>query len=106
MMNNTAQYLQMMDLNGQAPTMQNISGQQGLYNQNMAAMKALGQQESSSKQGSPLQSLADALRAQQKPGLDLGKMRDAQGNILPNPSYATSGSVMANSSFNPYENLV
>ena len=43
-MDNVAQYLQMMDLNGQAPTMQNIGGQRDLYNQNMAAMNSLGQQ--------------------------------------------------------------
>lgn len=61
-MDNVAQYLQMMDLSGQSPTMQNISGQRDSYNQNMAAMKTLSQQALSNKQSSPLQSLADALR--------------------------------------------
>jgi hypothetical protein len=32
--------------------------------------------------------MADALRAQQKPGLALGQMKDAQGNIVPDPTYA------------------
>jgi hypothetical protein len=89
-MNNIAQYLQMMDLNGQTPTMQNIGGQRDLYNQNMTAMKALGQQALTDKQGSPMQSLADALRAQKKPGL--GQMVDAQGNIVIDPTYGTGAS--------------
>ena len=87
-MNNIAQYLQMMDLNSQLPTMQNIGVQHDLYNQNMAGMKELGQQALSGKTTSPLQSMADALRAQQKPGLALGQMKDAQGNIVPDPTYA------------------
>jgi len=87
-MDNIAQYLQMMDLNGQAPTMQNIGGQRDLYNQNMTAMKSIGQQALSGNQSSPLQSLADALRAQQKPGLALGQIRDNKGNIVPDPTYA------------------
>ena len=66
-MNNIAQYLQMMDVSGQNPAMQNIGGQRDLYNQNMTAMKALGQQALSDKQVSPLQSLADALRKSAKP---------------------------------------
>ena len=66
-MNNIAQYLEMMDLSGQGPTMQNISGQSDLYNQNMTAMKLLGQQALSDKQSSPMQSLADALRKQNDP---------------------------------------
>jgi hypothetical protein len=103
-MDNVAQYLQMLDLNGQAPTMQNIGGQQGLQQQNMAGMKAIGQQALGVTKGSPLQSLADALRAQKAPGL--GQMVDAQGNIVPDPSYGNGGSVMANPSFNPYENQV
>jgi len=87
-MDNIAQYLQMLDLSGQNPTMQNIGGQRDLYNQNMAGMKALNQQSLAGNQGSPLQSMADALRAQQKPGLALGQMKDAQGNIVPDPTYA------------------
>jgi hypothetical protein len=87
-MDNIAQYLQMLDLNGQNPTMQNIGAQRDLYNQNMAGMKALGQQSLAGNQSSPLQSMADALRAQQKPGLALGQMKDAQGNIVPDPTYA------------------
>jgi hypothetical protein len=66
-MDNIAQYLQMMDVNGQNPTMQDISGQRGLYQQNMNSMKALGQQALTDKQVSPLQSLADALRKNAKP---------------------------------------
>jgi len=87
-MDNVSQYLQMMDLSGQTPTMQNIGGQHDLYNQNMAAMKALSQQALSGKTASPLQSMADALRAQQKPGLALGQIKDVQGNIVPDPTYA------------------
>lgn len=94
----------MIDVSGQPSTMQNIGGQQGLHQQNMVGMKALGQQALSKQQNSPLQSLADALRAQKKPGL--GQMVDAQGNIVPDPSYGSGGSVMANPSFNPYENQV
>ena len=107
-MDNVAQYLQMMDLSGQGPTMQNIGGQRDLYTQNMGSMKALGQQALSGKQGSPLQSLADALRAQQKPGLGLGQMRDAQGNIVPDPTYGNinGSSVMQNPTYNPYENPI
>jgi hypothetical protein len=66
-MNNVAQYLEMMDLSGQGPTMQNIGGQRDLYNQNMTAIKALGQQALTDKPSSPLQSLADALRKNTKP---------------------------------------
>ena len=84
-MDNVAQYLQMMDLSGQNPAMQNISGQRDLYNQNMAAMRGLGQQALSGQTASPLQSLADALRAQKKPGL--GQVVDAQGNIVSDPTY-------------------
>jgi hypothetical protein len=84
-MNNVAQYLQMMDVSGQAPQMQNIGSQRDLYNQNMTGMKALGQQALSGKTTSPLQSLADALRAQKKPGL--GQMMDDKGNIVPDPTY-------------------
>jgi hypothetical protein len=86
-MDNVSQYLQMMDLSGQNPAMQNISGQRDLYNQNMSGMKTIGQQALGNTKGSPLQSLADALRAQKKPGL--GQMVDAQGNIVPDPTYAT-----------------
>jgi len=87
-MDNVSQYLQMLNVSGQDPTMQNIGGQRDLYNQNMNAMKALNQQALSDKQPSPLQSMADALRAQQKPGLALGQMRDNKGNIVPDPTYA------------------
>jgi hypothetical protein len=66
-MDNIAQYLQMMDVSGQNPTMQDISGQRNLYQQNMNSMKALGQQSLADKQVSPLQSLADALRKSAKP---------------------------------------
>jgi hypothetical protein len=93
-MDNVAQYLQMLDVSGQNPAMQNINGQRDLYNQNMSAMQALSQQALSGKQVSPLQSLADALRAQKKPGL--GQVVDAQGNIVPDPTYATG---------NPYKNM-
>jgi hypothetical protein len=103
-MDNIAQYLQMLNVSGQNPTMQDIGGQKGLYQQNMAGMKALGQQALSEKQTSPLQSMADALRAQKKPGL--GQIVDAQGNIVPDPSYGSGGSVMSNPLFNPYENPV
>lgn len=84
-MDNVAQYLQMIDLSGQTPQMQNISNQRDLYNQNMSAMKSLGQQSLTGKQVSPYQSLADALRTQKKPGL--GQMVDSQGNIVPDPTY-------------------
>jgi hypothetical protein len=87
-MDNIAQYLQMLNVSGQDPIMQNIGGQRDLYNQNMTGMKALNQQALSGKTTSPLQSMADALRAQQKPGLALGQMRDSQGNIVPDPTYA------------------
>jgi hypothetical protein len=103
-MDNIAQYLQMLDVSGQNPTMQDIGGQKGLYNQNMNAMKTIGQQALGNTKGSPLQSLADALRAQKTPGL--GQMVDAKGNIVPDPSYGSGGSVMANPTFNPYENPV
>jgi hypothetical protein len=89
-MDNVSQYLQMMDLSGQNPTMQNIGGQRDLYNQNMSAMQALSQQALSGKQTSPMQSLADALRAQQKPGL--GQIVDAKGNIVTDPTYGTGAS--------------
>ena len=107
-MNNVAQYLQMMDLSGQASPIQDISGQRGLYQQNMNSMKSLGQQALTGKQGSPLQSLADALRAQQKPGLGVGQMRDNQGNIVPDPTYGnvSGSSVMQNPTYNPYENPI
>lgn len=105
-MDNVAQYLQTLDLSGIAPAMQDISSQRNLYQQNMNAMKVLGQQALSDKQPSPLQSLADALRAQQKPGL--GQMVDAKGNIVPDPTYGNlnSSSVMQNPTFNPYENPI
>jgi type VI protein secretion system component VasK len=105
-MDNVAQYLQMMDLNGQTPTMQNIGNQRDLYNQNMAGMKALSEQALSGKQTSPLQSLADALRAQQKPGL--GQMLNEKGNIVNDPTYGNlnQSSVMQNPTNNPYENPV
>ena len=101
-MDNVAQYLQMMDLSGGNPQMQNISGQHDLYNQNMTAMKALSQQALSGKQGSPLQSLADALRAQQKPGL--GQTVDAQGNIVPDPTYG-NGNAYSNMSPSAIDNM-
>ena len=105
-MNNISQYLQMMDLAGQNTDMQNISGQQGLQQQNMSAMGNLANQALGQQNQNPMQSMADALRAQQKPGLAVGQMRDAQGNIVPDPTYGTGGSVMANPAFNPYENPV
>jgi hypothetical protein len=86
-MNNVAQYLQMLNLSGTNTGMQNIGSQQSLQQQNMAGMKALGQDALTDKTSSPLQSLADALRAQQKPGLQVGQMRDNQGNIVPDPTY-------------------
>ena len=85
-MDNVSQYLQMLDLSGQTPAMQNIGGQRDLYNQNMVGMKALNEQALLGKTVSPLQSLADALRAQQKPGL--GQMLDNKGNIVPDSTYA------------------
>jgi hypothetical protein len=88
-MDNIAQYLQMIDLSGQAPTMQDISGQKGLYQQNVSGMNNLGQQ-ALGKKPNPLQSMADALRAQKKPGL--GQMVDAQGNILVDPTYGAGNS--------------
>jgi type VI protein secretion system component VasK len=105
-MDNVSQYLQMMDLSGQAPSMQNIGGQRDLYNQNMTAIKTLGQQALSGKTASPLQSLADALRAQQKPGL--GQMLDDKGNIVYDPKYGNinQSSVMQNPTYNPYENPI
>ena len=105
-MDNIAQYLQMMDVSGQAPTMQNIGGQNSLYQQNIASMKALGQQALGGKTSSPLQSLANALRAQQKPGL--GQMLDEKGNVVYDPTYGNTNqsSVMQNPTFNPYENPV
>jgi len=105
-MDNVAQYLQMLDVSGQNPGMQDISGQRGLYQQNMNGMKALGQQALTGKQNSPLQSLADALRAQQKPGL--GQMLDEKGNIVYDPTYGNlnQSSVMQNPTNNPYENPV
>jgi hypothetical protein len=107
-MNNVAQYLQMLDLSGGNPQMQNIGGQRNLYNQNMASMNSLGQQALSGNQSSPMQSLADALRAQQKPGLGVGQMRDNQGNIVPDPTYGnvSGSSVMQNPTYNPYENPI
>lgn len=107
-MDNVAQYLQMLETSGLAPQMQNISGQQGLYQQNMNSMKALGQQSLNDKAASPLQSLADALRAQQSPGLALGQMRDNLGKIVPDPTYGniSGSSVMQNPTNNPYENPI
>ena len=107
-MDNIAQYLQMLDLSGGAPTMQDISGQRGMYQQNINGMKALSQQALSDKPTSPMQSLADALRAQQKPGLGLGQIRDNQGNIVPDPTYGniSASSVMQNPIYNPYENPI
>jgi hypothetical protein len=92
-MDNIAQYLQMMNVNGQNPTMQDISGQKGLYQQNMNAMKTLGQQALSGNQISPLQSLADALRGQQKPKPALGQMVDSQGNIVSDPTYGAGAPI-------------
>jgi hypothetical protein len=83
-MDNIAQYLQMMDLSGQNPGMQNIGAQQGLQQQNMGAMNKLSNQASQQGQN-PLQSLANALRGQQGPAL--GQIRDNQGNIVPDPTY-------------------
>jgi hypothetical protein len=108
-MNNIANYLQMMDVSGQSPTVQNISGQRNLYAQNMGAMKALGQQALSGQQTLPLQSLADTLRLgikDKQPGL--GQMVDAQGNIVYDPTYGNinQSSIMQNSTNNPYENPV
>lgn len=91
-MDNVAQYLQMLDLSGQGPTMQDISGQKNLYQQTVNSMKSLGQQALGGTQASPLQSLADALRAQQKPGLGVGQMRDNQGNVVPDPTYGANNS--------------
>jgi hypothetical protein len=57
--------------------MQNISGQRDLYNQNMTAMKALGQQALGDTKGSSLQSLADALRKNTKPNNPYGNAQTA-----------------------------
>ena len=107
-MDNVAQYLQMLYGKDTSPTMQNIGGQQNLYQQNLNAIKTLGQQALGNAQGSPLQSLADALRAQQKPGLALGQIRDNQGNIVPDPTYGnlSGNSIMQNLAYNPYENPI
>jgi hypothetical protein len=107
-MDNIAQYLQMLDVSGGTPTMQDISGQRNLYQQNINTMKTLGQQALGGQQASPLQSLADALRAQQKPGLGVGQIRDNQGNIVPDPTYGnvSGSSVMQNPTYNPYENPI
>jgi hypothetical protein len=105
-MDNVSQYLQMMDANGQAPVMQDISGQKSLYQQNMGGMKALSNQALGQPNASPLQSMADALRKYQTAQPGLGQMRDIRGNVVPDPTYGTGGSVMANPGFNPYENPV
>jgi hypothetical protein len=103
-MDNVSQYLQMLELGGQNPGMQNIGAQQGLQQQNMSALGTLANQALTGQPKNPLQSMADALRNQKKPGV--GQMVDAQGNIVPDPTYGTGGSVMANPNFNPYENPV
>lgn len=104
-MDNVAQYLQMIDLTGNGPAMQDISSQRNLYQQNLNAMNNLSQQ-ALGKQASPLQSLANALRAQKKPGL--GEMLDSNGKIIADPTYGNinASSVMQNPTFNPYENPV
>jgi hypothetical protein len=89
-MDNVSQYLQMMDLAGQNPGMQNIGAQQGLQQQNMGAMNTLAQQALTNQSANPMQSMANALRAQQKPGLAVGQMRDNQGNIVPDPTYGNN----------------
>lgn len=103
-MDNISQYLQMLNLSGQNPGMQDIGAQQGLQQQNMGAMRNLTNQALGQQGQNPMQSMANALRAQPKPGL--GQMKDAYGNIIPDPTYGTGGSVMANPGFNPYENPV
>lgn len=103
-MNNVANYLQMLDLAGQSPGMQNIGSQQTLQQQNMTGMGALAQQALTDKPVNPMQPLADALRNQKRPAV--GQMIDSNGNIVPDPSYGTGGSVMANQTFNPYENPI
>ena len=88
-MDNVAQYLQMMDLSGQTPVMQNIGSQRDLYNKNMTAMKALNQQALTGNQGSPLQSLADALRKKQSNMMGAG-VPLPNSNINPYMSYDQS----------------
>ena len=104
-MNNVANYLQTLDLSGQTSPMQDISGQRGLYQQNMNAIKSLGQQALAGRQISPLQSLADALRTrQQMPNLALGQMRDNMGNVVPDPTYGV-GKAYGNMTPNEIANM-
>ena len=103
-MDNVAQYLKMLDISGQNPGMQNIGAQQSLQNQNMSAMGSLAQQALTDKPANPMQAMANALRNAKQPGV--GQMIDQNGNFVPDPTYGTGGSVMANQNFNPYENPV
>jgi hypothetical protein len=89
-MNNIADYLQMMDVSGQAPAMQNISGQQGLYNQNMNAMKALSQQALEQPANNSNMALANALRKKQPNMMGAG-VRLPNSNINPYINYDQSG---------------
>jgi hypothetical protein len=76
----------MMDVSGQAPTMQNISEQKGLYQQNMNGMKLLGQQALGQKPtDNSMQALAEMLRKKQ-------------------PNIMGAGVPLPNSNINPYMN--
>lgn len=64
-------YIQMQDLGGENPMMQNIAQQQAMYQQNMSNLGNLGKQALDTKGTQVVQfdqkSMADALRAGQNP---------------------------------------
>ena len=64
-------YIQMQDLGGENPDVQNISAQQAMYQQNMSNMGNLAKQAMDTKGTQPAQfdskAMANALRANQNP---------------------------------------
>jgi hypothetical protein len=83
--------MQSQDLGGLNPVYQNMAAQQQFENQAAMQGQQLAQQAGQTAQQSNPMALAAALRKTDpnKPQAGLGQMVDANGNIVPDPTYGT-----------------
>ena len=97
------------DISGIAPVLQNATAQQRLMQQNASGMGQLANQALGQTGGtSPMQAMAQALRAGIKPEAGAGQMYDDFGRVVTDPTYGNiyASSYMKNANVNPYENPI
>ena len=109
-MNTQNPYMQMTDLGGQNPMMQNTAAQQQMYQQNMSNMGMLANQANDTKGTSRVQfdpkAMAGALRAGQTPqqpqGNDWFTRGDMAMNSQASPELMNQVNQMGSTTWNPF----